>query len=1117
MAHTGGAGCGCGDWSGVGGFAGGAPVGGVFINFRSADSQMAAALIDRELTDWFGSDVVFLDSRSIPVGVDFEQELLGRLRACSVLLVVVGPRWLSVCNKAGGRRIDDPRDWIRREIVAAFAAGLRVVPVLVDGGRLPSREELPEDIAELAVRQYISVRRRYARADLRVLVGRIIEQDMGLAGAVVRRVDAGLVPRQWLVGLGVAVPGLSPAMLGLLRAQRIRAEDLPYRVLSGPQPALSSVYVEQRVVQHAEQRPEGEDVSAAPGRQRATGSVPKSGPVSVAPVVRSIPELLRADRHAVVIGEPGVGKSTLVQRLVGESARWWLSADADVGLGPSGASLPVRVSASALVGRPFEEALAAGLTADLGAYLDRSVTADLFLGPPMAGLRWLILVDGMDEILDVRERRSVIGALAERLSRPADGEGGYRFLVTSRPLPEQELAPLRIAGIGHWQLRPFDPHDLETFANNWFQARHPQTARQQAREFLDRIERSRLQAIVRTPLLAVVTAFVYEHGQQPALPIRQADLYEEFLRYLLQVRQETVRARLDLQQRFAPYTSDAALADWLFGHIRPLLEYLATEFLSGHVGPLSERAESWIARHRPELPHFVPDWADSAVTLLRGTGVLLEQDGALQFLHQSFAEYLAAGPAARNLDPRAWRQQMLDPARRNYALFTLARWANDQPDRDATAIVTPLLDRGDDEDLLAAAAVLAHGITLTDATEATIIDGLFTAANGSFGSQDFLAALSALPGRPAVTNGLANLIANPAVRPHIRVAAAGTYAALVNPAAARPALINIASDPQYDASARVQATTALGDLGEQTLAIGMLTSMSQDPAVSASVRVQAAEYLAKLGKQSVARKVLTSIAYDLSIRAFYRTGAARALGALGDHDTATSVLTSIIDNQHTDTFSQIWAAKELVQLGQVDAGTTVLLTIVHDPNITAFRRGTAAKILAELNQREAAINVLTSISDDPSTAIHERIEVARQLAELGEHADGAGNTPANRMRPIPVAEHGRRGTRARRCGGPRHGYRRTHPPDAQRTHRDPDTGRRPSARRVRETLPGHSGTQSDHAQSTRYRIQPRSRGTGAGRRGRISPCGSRAQAHCQRLARQSRIPRRSRLVPCRPR
>src|SRR5215813_10576466 len=113
--------------------AGGWPMGGVFINYQGADSGTAAALIDRELTARLGSDRVFLDCRSIPAGADFAEELLSQLRACSVLVVVIGPRWLTLTNEAGQRRIDDPQDWIRREIAEALTYGLRVVPVLTGG------------------------------------------------------------------------------------------------------------------------------------------------------------------------------------------------------------------------------------------------------------------------------------------------------------------------------------------------------------------------------------------------------------------------------------------------------------------------------------------------------------------------------------------------------------------------------------------------------------------------------------------------------------------------------------------------------------------------------------------------------------------------------------------------------------------------------------------------------------------------------------------------------------------------------------------------------------------------------------------------------------------------
>jgi TIR domain len=158
-------------------------VGGIFISYRGDDSDTAAALIDRELTARFGSDLVFLDSRSIPVGVDFIDELLAQLRACSVLLVVIGPRWLNLVNEVGERRIDNPADWVRREIAEALAHRLRVIPVLLDGMTLPVAEELPQDIAGLSRRQYVVLRRRHTNVDLADLVERIIQVEPELARA----------------------------------------------------------------------------------------------------------------------------------------------------------------------------------------------------------------------------------------------------------------------------------------------------------------------------------------------------------------------------------------------------------------------------------------------------------------------------------------------------------------------------------------------------------------------------------------------------------------------------------------------------------------------------------------------------------------------------------------------------------------------------------------------------------------------------------------------------------------------------------------------------------------------------------------------------------------------
>jgi hypothetical protein len=147
--------------------------GGLFINYRGEDSHSYGALLHAELSRRFGPESVFLDSASIPAGADFVDHLLGRVRAARVVLAVIGARWLTATGPGGRRRIDDPGDWIRRELVAAFAAGVRVIPVLTDGAEMPAEADLPEDLAQLGRCQFRRLRHREATADLARLVAEL--------------------------------------------------------------------------------------------------------------------------------------------------------------------------------------------------------------------------------------------------------------------------------------------------------------------------------------------------------------------------------------------------------------------------------------------------------------------------------------------------------------------------------------------------------------------------------------------------------------------------------------------------------------------------------------------------------------------------------------------------------------------------------------------------------------------------------------------------------------------------------------------------------------------------------------------------------------------------------
>ncbi|MFJ5559349.1 toll/interleukin-1 receptor domain-containing protein [Streptomyces sp. NPDC093250] len=142
---------------------------GIFINYRTGDGERAPELIDEHLVRVFGKKRVFRDRRSIRPGTEFPDFLFQHVQQCTVLLVLIGRRWLDIRDPVTGvRRIDMPNDYVHEEIKTALALRKMVIPVLLDSS-LPTAEELPPDIAGLTDRQFLQVREGYAHQDLGVL------------------------------------------------------------------------------------------------------------------------------------------------------------------------------------------------------------------------------------------------------------------------------------------------------------------------------------------------------------------------------------------------------------------------------------------------------------------------------------------------------------------------------------------------------------------------------------------------------------------------------------------------------------------------------------------------------------------------------------------------------------------------------------------------------------------------------------------------------------------------------------------------------------------------------------------------------------------------------------
>jgi hypothetical protein len=154
---------------------------GIFINYRYDDAQFTAVLIEKLLVERFGREHVFRDDQ-LELGASFPEVLWRRLRQADVMLALIGPGWLNA-EREGKRRLDDPQDFVRREIVHAFELGIPVVPILLDRTPELLERDLPEGMRRLATTQYGQIRVGTAEHDLHGLIDQLAAQFPSLLGS----------------------------------------------------------------------------------------------------------------------------------------------------------------------------------------------------------------------------------------------------------------------------------------------------------------------------------------------------------------------------------------------------------------------------------------------------------------------------------------------------------------------------------------------------------------------------------------------------------------------------------------------------------------------------------------------------------------------------------------------------------------------------------------------------------------------------------------------------------------------------------------------------------------------------------------------------------------------
>jgi hypothetical protein len=140
----------------------------VFISYRRRFDQSAARDLRGRLVAALGPKSVFRDVNDIPPGENFEQVIREAVKSCDTLLALISPGWLDAAAS-----LREPKDYVRLEIAGALREGLRVIPVLIGGARMPRGEDWPEDMRELAARQAEELSEHHWDEDVRRLIAAI--------------------------------------------------------------------------------------------------------------------------------------------------------------------------------------------------------------------------------------------------------------------------------------------------------------------------------------------------------------------------------------------------------------------------------------------------------------------------------------------------------------------------------------------------------------------------------------------------------------------------------------------------------------------------------------------------------------------------------------------------------------------------------------------------------------------------------------------------------------------------------------------------------------------------------------------------------------------------------
>jgi len=642
-----------------------------FINYRSEDTGETASRLYRELSRKLLPEQLFLDHERIDGGAAWPEQLRLEVGQSSVMLVLIGKRWLTAqAPETGDRRLNLPDDWVRLEIEFALSHGKLLIPLLIDETEpLPKRAlQTVPSIAVLSELQCLRLRRKDWDFDIQQLIGLLQKHGFEPLQDPPKREEA-------------SCPQIDPCVISRYRERLspmyARWDLSPVGVAQsgGSRPAidveLDDIYLPLRL-----------------GRGYDADELQRG--LTLSPF-----GLLVRGRPLIIRGNAGSGKTTWL--------RWtFRRLLADEGAFPMLIELRRLGSSWGAPKLPSDQRSIEAYLEDLlmeHAGAEWHNTLATFLGSS-SEIRPVLLVDGWDELGPLGEE------VRSKLMRFMKDYPRVQTVVTSRPYGEGR--PSASENFEILDIQPLSDEEIKIFASCFYTRCYgadQQSSAEQTRDFLYSLSRSQdATSLARTALFLTMMLLI---SRSSPLPDKRHLLYQKCVENLLTALPERKRERgvLITSEQWRPEDSEETFR-------------LASQ-LAFQMQEAGYQDRSMIIRPRQEVKALLSEaWGDEKrerfLNWLCGPAALLvdRADGSLSFAHLSFQEYLAAWYLYSTVEGTEERKKVCKAKLSTYSWWeTLRLWSalvGGQRPEKLTPVFEELLS--EEDGLCLVGAMFADGI-----------------------------------------------------------------------------------------------------------------------------------------------------------------------------------------------------------------------------------------------------------------------------------------------------------------------------------------------------------------------------------------------------------------------